>query len=246
MPLHFNEIVFIPVLLALVLTLVYGVAVVLRLLKEWQLRRKTQGRLILTFDDGPSPAATKAVRALLRRESVRGTFFVSGIRSEEHAQLIAEALEEGHDVGSHGFVHLHGWRQPLKSLSDVMQGMLSLRRQHPGACLFRPPYGKATLMTHLICLVKGFQMVYWTIDCKDAERTTIRDPKDIVDEFLHQGGGVVLLHDLDFDPKVFPDHETKALAICASLITCAKSRGMPILTMTEVSKTSASLAHPMR
>jgi peptidoglycan/xylan/chitin deacetylase (PgdA/CDA1 family) len=228
----FDQIVLI--LTALAVFSIYGAAVLLRLLNEWQLRRRAKGRLLLTFDDGPSPVATEAIRALLRRESVRGTFFVNGFRSEQHADLIAEAIQEGHDIGSHGFAHLHGWRQPFKSLSDVAKGLSLLRNQYPAARFFRPPWGKATLMTHLICLAKGYRMVYWIIDCKDAERELIRNPEDIVDEFLQRGGGVVLLHDLDIDQEFFPGRNEKVLAICESLIACAKSRGMPISTMTEL------------
>lgn len=212
---------------------VCGIAVALRLWNEWLLRRRSRGRLVLTFDDGPSPAASRSIRQLMQRESVRATFFVSGFRSEAHAGLIAEALMEGHDIGSHGFAHLHGWRRPFKSLGDVARGMASLRKQHPAARFFRPPYGKATLMTHAVSWALGYRMVYWTIDCKDAERDAIREPRDIVVEFLRKGGGVVLLHDLDIEPTLFPDRNAKVLAICEALIACAKSRGMAVSTVSE-------------
>lgn len=213
---------------------VYGVAVAFRLTNESQLRRRTKGRLVLTFDDGPGPLVTGAIRELLLRESVRGSFFVSGFRSQEHATLISDALKEGHDIGSHGFFHVHGWRRPFSSLKDVFEGLTSLRQLHPSARLFRPPFGKATLLTHLVCWFIGYRFVYWTIDCKDAERERIRTPEDIVSEFLREGGGVVLLHDLDMGSEVFPDRNAKVLAICSALIGCAKSRGMPISTISEI------------
>lgn len=219
---------------AVLLVGVYGIGVALRLLNEWQLRRRSSGRLLLTFDDGPSPLATRSIRQLMHRESVRATFFVTGFRSEEQSTLIAEALEEGHDVGCHGFNHLHGWRQPFKSVGDVFRGMSSLRNQHPAARFFRPPYGKATLLTHVAGWLLGYRTVYWTIDCKDAERDLIREPQDIVEEFLRKGGGVVLLHDLDIGSALFPGRNAKVLAICDALITCAKSRGMPVTTISEV------------
>lgn len=221
--------------IALVSTLlVYGLAVALRLFNELQLRRRTKGRLVLTFDDGPSALATGAIRALLLRESVRATFFVSGFRSKEHAGLVSDALREGHDIGSHGYLHLHGWRRPFKSLIDVLDGLKSLRQLHPSARFFRPPFGKATLLTHLICWFSGYRFVYWTIDCKDAEREGIRSPDDVVAEFLREGGGVVLLHDLDIRPDAFPDRNSKVLEICNALISCAKSRGMSISTISDV------------
>lgn len=231
---YFAGITWIAITAAVMIVLLYGVAVVLRMLNERQLRRLTKGRLVLTFDDGPSPAVTCAIRDLMHRESVKATFFVSGFRSEEHAGLISDALREGHDVGSHGFLHRHGWRQPLRSLGDVLRGLTSLRKLHPAARLFRPPFGKATLLTHMTCWLQGYRFVYWTIDCKDAERGAIRDPQDIVAEFLRKGGGVVLLHDLDIGAAIFPDRNSKVLAICTALIHCAKSKGMPVSTVSEI------------
>jgi peptidoglycan-N-acetylglucosamine deacetylase len=224
----------IAVTLVAVLACLYGIGVALRLLNEWQLRRRSSGRLLLTFDDGPSPLATRAIRQLMQRESVKATFFVTGFRGEEQPELIAEALEEGHDIGCHGFNHLHGWRKPFKSVGDVFRGLSSLRKRHPAARFFRPPYGKATLLTHSACWLLGYRMAYWTIDCKDAERDLIREPQDIVEEFLRKGGGVVLLHDLDIGSAMFPGRNAKVLAICDALITCAKSRGMPVSTISEV------------
>lgn len=230
----FTTLMEIALAILLVLVFLYGMAVGLRLRNEWQLRRCCKGRLVLTFDDGPSPTVTAAIRQLLRRESVKASFFVIGFRSEEHTSLISEALSEGHDVGSHSFLHLHGWRQPFKSLGDVFKGLVSLRKRHPVARFFRPPYGKATLLTYLVCWAKGYRTVYWTIDCKDVERDAIREPEDIVAEFERKGGGVVLLHDLDLGPVLLPDRQAKVLAICTALIACAKSQGMPVSTLSEV------------
>lgn len=231
---NFSSFTWIAATAVLLIVCIYGLGVALRLLNEVLLRRRSHGRLLLTFDDGPSPMATRAIRQLMQRESVKATFFVTGFRGQEHTALIAEALAEGHDIGSHGFTHPHGWRHPFKSVGDVFQGLASLRKLHPAARFFRPPYGKATLLTHLVSWTLGYRMVYWTIDCKDAERDAIREPQDIVAEFLRKGGGVVLLHDLDIGASIFPGRNAKVLSICEALIACAKSRGMPVSTISEV------------
>ena len=74
--------------IVLMLLCLYGGAVALRLLIEWELRRRSRGRLVLTFDDGPSPLATNAIRQWMRRESVKATFFVTGFRIEEHKEIV--------------------------------------------------------------------------------------------------------------------------------------------------------------
>src|SRR5688500_13096129 len=44
--------------------------------------------VVLTFDDGPSPATDKRVLAALARECVRATFFLIGKTASEHPDLV--------------------------------------------------------------------------------------------------------------------------------------------------------------
>lgn len=221
----------------------YLVAIAWRL---WSVRRlgdRVKGHLVLTFDDGPGVRTTSGIREILQREHARATFFVTGFRVDRHPDVVKQTTSEGHELASHSQRHLNAWIHPIGSMSDTWSGLKTVRAYSPGARFFRPPFGKATLWTHLVCLMHGFQVVYWTIDCKDAEKHTIREPEDVVKELLRKGGGVVLLHDLDMSPDEFPDRQEKVIRLCESLIQSARAHGMRIATIGELYFTP-SLSRP--
>src|SRR6476659_2297854 len=65
------------------------------------------GRLALTFDDGPDPAHTRAVMEVLEAGGHRGAFFVIGKRAAEQRELLEEMRARGHALGNHSWNHAH-------------------------------------------------------------------------------------------------------------------------------------------
>lgn len=65
------------------------------------------GLVTLTFDNGPTPAATPAVLAALSAASVRAHFFVLGkhVATDVGRGLLREVLAAGHLVGNHSYSH---------------------------------------------------------------------------------------------------------------------------------------------
>ena len=61
-------------------------------------KRRREGILYLTFDDGPSAEDTPALLDLLARFQVPATFFVVGEFARDNPQLIHRMREEGHQV----------------------------------------------------------------------------------------------------------------------------------------------------
>src|SRR5260370_24956149 len=72
----------------------------------------------LTFDDGPDPAWTPKILAILRHYHVPATFFVVGAHAASYPGLVRDELRDGDEVGSHTYTHLNltraGWREPLE------------------------------------------------------------------------------------------------------------------------------------
>jgi peptidoglycan/xylan/chitin deacetylase (PgdA/CDA1 family) len=65
-----------------------------------------RGEVVLTFDDGPHPAATPKVLNLLRDHGMVATFFVVGHAITEHTYaLIQRMVNEGHSLGTHTYNH---------------------------------------------------------------------------------------------------------------------------------------------
>src|SRR5690606_27438266 len=55
----------------------------------------------LTFDDGPWPPYTGQILDILRDEGVPAAFFVTGVQTRKHPDLVSRMALEGHLVGSH-------------------------------------------------------------------------------------------------------------------------------------------------
>ena len=61
-----------------------------------------QGKVYLTFDDGPNPDATPALLDVLQKHGVRATFFVIDIHlTVETAPIVRRAAAEGHAIALH-------------------------------------------------------------------------------------------------------------------------------------------------
>ena len=103
-------------------------------------RKTDEGRQIpmLTIDDGPHPESTRLWMDVLETHELRGLFFFRGDHSSLYPELVQETRARGHMVGSHGFLHLNGWRTSTPDyLTDVRRSLDLLETEY-----FRPPYGK--------------------------------------------------------------------------------------------------------
>ncbi len=102
-----------------------------------------KGAVALTFDDGPDPASTPELLALLSRYGARATFYVNGRRAEQFPELIHKILSQGHTIGNHSYSHdnfimLKG-SAALKEEIEKTQHVLHRLGVLPHT--FRPPVG---------------------------------------------------------------------------------------------------------
>jgi peptidoglycan/xylan/chitin deacetylase (PgdA/CDA1 family) len=165
-----------------------------RALKKLVTSRRT---LVLTYDDGPSGSVTPELLDLLKRYNARATFFLLGRSVQQFPGIADRILSEGHDVGCHTDQHLNAWKvSPWRAIRDIDAGYKSLSAWVPPDSAFRPPFGKMTLPTYLAICRRGVSIGWWTIDSGDT-RSPLPQPHQVVDAVVAQGGGVVLMHDLD-------------------------------------------------
>ena len=68
-------------------------------------RTPDRSTVALTFDDGPNPALTPQLLALLERHGVRATFFVVGRWARACPELVREIAARGHEIGNHTETH---------------------------------------------------------------------------------------------------------------------------------------------
>ncbi|MCX6362062.1 MAG: glycosyltransferase [Armatimonadetes bacterium] len=166
------------------------------------------GVVALTFDDGPSERYTGAILDELKRLKAPASFFVVGESVEKWPDLVRRMSREGHDVGSHTYLHpnlgtVSDTRIELE-LNACQRAIESVLRR--STILFRPPYNAdanpdtADEVRPLEIASKlGYVVVGEAIDPLDWDVAHGRSAEDIarrmVQGVLKGQGNSVLLHD---------------------------------------------------
>ena len=120
----------------------------------------------LTFDGGGNADGARAVLALLRREHVPATFFLTGHFVQSFPAL-ARAIGRRFPVGNHTMNHYDLLRlSPAAAKREITraQAMISSatgRDTHP---YFRFPYGSRNARTLRLVNRLGYASVRWTVD----------------------------------------------------------------------------------
>ncbi|WP_233354745.1 polysaccharide deacetylase family protein [Paenibacillus sp. JZ16] len=113
-----------------------------------QYKKQSDKTVYLTFDDGPSDL-TLDVLDILKREGIKGTFFVLGKEAETRPEIINRIYEEGHVIGNHTYDHrydeLYGhfqdfWGQ-IKKTEEIIRLITGERPQ-----LVRAPGGRPDIL----------------------------------------------------------------------------------------------------
>ncbi len=215
-----------------------------RVLEQRRLRRLcAQHRaIVLTYDDGPSRDATPRLLDLLGAHKARATFFALGRKAESDPATLDRAVREGHEVGCHSYRHVHPWKAlPWKPANDVSQGFRALAPWVARDGLFRPPYGKLSPFSWAVARAGGARLAWWTHDSGDTWEDLPRTG-DVVDAVRRDGGGVVLMHDLDRDePRV-----GYVLELTERLLELSRAEGFRVLTQGGLLARAAGEGHPAR
>jgi peptidoglycan/xylan/chitin deacetylase (PgdA/CDA1 family) len=197
-------------------------------------KAKKQKALVLTFDDGPGSSLTPEILNILAESKAKATFFLLGRNIAGREAIVRQIAQQGHDISSHGYAHLHSWKiSPFRSLSDIKRGWAAIdaalgigRQKYP----YRPPNGKLNVICLLYLLLKNVPIVYWTADSGDTWRV---QPDSSRIELLAEktGGAVTLAH--DFDRKNADTRRFVVESVRAVLAVAAK-KGMRVLTVSEL------------
>lgn len=178
----------------------------------------------LTFDDGPDPHWTPVILDELRAAGARATFFVLSGRAACHPAVIERILEEGHELGLHGHLHLRHDEHPPTVIARDTEEALALLAPH-GPRLWRAPYGVVTDASRAVAQRHGLALVGWTIDSVDWQAD--RSAEDMLAGIEPQlaDGSVVLMHDAvgPGAPRETPEQTAR---LVAPLIGALRRRGL--------------------
>jgi peptidoglycan/xylan/chitin deacetylase (PgdA/CDA1 family) len=152
----------------------------------------------LTFDGGGNADAAKSVLAILRRERVPGTFFLTGHFVRIYPRL-SRAIGRRYPVANHTVDHVDLRRlSTLAATREITRAETMIRRAtgrdpHP---LFRFPYGARDARTLGIVRRFGYVSVRWTVDTWGwmglTSQSVAGAQRRVVDHLVP--GEIVLMH----------------------------------------------------
>jgi peptidoglycan/xylan/chitin deacetylase (PgdA/CDA1 family) len=159
------------------------------------LKGRGDGRIFLTFDDGPDPTWTPIVLDALRCFHARATFFVIAPLAVRFPRLIRQMIRAGHSVGLHCAKHVRHTELTCSEVAaDARSGLEDLGTLGVLPRLWRPPWGVVTPWTRAVAKDLGLQLLLWTADTHDWRGDTASEMLANVRLDL-QPGAVVLMHD---------------------------------------------------
>ncbi|HEY0141402.1 MAG TPA: polysaccharide deacetylase family protein [Thermoanaerobaculia bacterium] len=150
----------------------------------------------LTIDDGPTDD-TPAVLELFARLNVKATFFVKGVLTEAHPELIQAIVSHGHSVANHSQTHPAGsfWCAPPGRIATEIDGCSRALQHATGnrVTWFRAPVGMKNPAVHPALARRGMRLIGWTARGFDAVLT---DPDEIAKRILPEilPGAIIVLH----------------------------------------------------
>ncbi len=176
----------------------------------------------LTFDDGPSDTVTPRLLEALKERDVLATFFILGNRAQKYPALITKMDTQGHEIGSHGYDHIHAFttlnsEKIKEQLNKTKEAVLKATGKEP--TLLRPPYGAIDKKSAALI---DTPIIMWNIDSSDWKS---RNPEKIKEQLIKaKNGDIILMHDL---------YESSLEGVILG-IEALKEKGIQFVTVSEL------------
>ncbi|MBI2408190.1 MAG: glycosyltransferase [Gemmatimonadetes bacterium] len=214
----------------------------------WVIERfgEAEGKVALTFDDGPDARWTPAILDTLRSRGVPATFFVVGRDADNRPGLLRRIYREGHEIGNHTYTHRNlsltaPWvgRLELVATERLIETLLGRR-----TALFRPPYfgdAEPTTADELDPVAMATRLGYVSVGVRiDSEDWRLRDPALIIAETLRkrrEGNNIVLMHDGGGD-------RSATVAALGPVIDSLKAHGDTLVLVSDLAGVTRDEAMP--
>lgn len=190
------------------------------------------GRIFLTFDDGPNPTWTPMVLEALRRFRAKATFFVMAPLAVRFPRLIRHMTRAGHSVELHCAKHVRHTELTCSEIAaDARSGLEDLGTLGMLPRLWRPPWGVVTPWTRAVAKDLGLELVSWTVDTHDWRGDTTSEMFANIRPDLRPGA-VLLMHD-GLGPGARRSGCGETVALIGKVIEQARSFGCEPCSMSD-------------
>lgn len=174
------------------------------------------GKIYLTFDDGPSAQITPKILDILKEEDIKATFFIIN-KDNNLNYLIKRQYKEGHTIALHSNTHRYNIDYSsnnayIEGLSILSKKVYSLVGINPK--IIRFPGGSSNtisnkytkgVMSYLTKELtnKGYKYYDWNVDSEDAGSAQTKEDvyNNVINNLDHEKTNIVLLHDYDNNYK---------------------------------------------
>jgi cellulose synthase/poly-beta-1,6-N-acetylglucosamine synthase-like glycosyltransferase/peptidoglycan/xylan/chitin deacetylase (PgdA/CDA1 family) len=189
---------------------------------------------ILSFDDGPDPAWTPKILAVLREYHVPATFFTVGAHVADYPQIVQQELKDGNEVGSHTYTHpnlaeVSTWRENLELTltQNALAGAAGIHTR-----IMRMPFSSepdaitaADWRAAITAGEDGYLLVFTSVDTVDWARLGVAS---IVRAAVpaRGTGAIIMMHDGG-------GNRSETLAALPQIIKELRQRGYHFATVTQ-------------
>lgn len=152
-------------------------------------------KILLTFDDGPTEAATLRILNFLRANKLKVVFFCVGNNIVLYPALAAKIIEGGHVIANHTMNHKLLIKMGREESIDEITSFNNLLKEkfNHNVKYFRPPHGRFNLRTNSILNELNMKCVMWNLLSFDYENK-IEKVKYAIDKYLNENS-IIVFHD---------------------------------------------------
>jgi len=163
------------------------------------------GKVLLTFDDGPNPGTTELILKKLSEEKIQALFFCVGENVQKYPELIEQIKDEGHSFGNHTFNHkilnkISGEEKDyqISSVNKIFNDQFDIKLKY-----FRPSHGRFQLSTSSLMKKHNLKNIMWSLLTYDY-KNDLSIVKFAVEKYL-KPNSIIVLHDSNKSKNIISD-----------------------------------------
>jgi peptidoglycan/xylan/chitin deacetylase (PgdA/CDA1 family) len=163
------------------------------------------GKVLLTFDDGPNPVTTEIILQKLSDEKIKAIFFCVGENVQKYPELVQRIKDAGHTFGNHTFNHkiLNKISNDEKDVQISLVNKMFEDQFDIKLRYFRPSHGRFQLSTSSLMRKHQLKNVMWSLLTYDY-KNDLSIIKFAVDKYLNHNS-IIVLHDGNKSKNIISD-----------------------------------------
>lgn len=156
---------------------------------------RADNKIAISFDCAWGVDYTDKLLAIMKKHSVKCTFFAVEFWTVKHPEYIKKIADDGHEIGTHSSTHPYMSKLEEKAIEKELSTSSEAIEKVTGKKveLFRPPYGDYDDLLIDKAKEMGLYSIQWDVDSLDWKNLTASEIKKRVVSKV-KSGSIVLFH----------------------------------------------------